>query len=124
MNAGAIGKNPLNDRVVLLVLISLAVIASSHNSSAGFFAATGDLNYEHSFHTATLLTNGKVLVAGGANDNGTAEIYDPVLGTWAITGSPGVGRGFHTATLLQNGEVLITGGGNSSGTLSSAEIYN
>jgi N-acetylneuraminic acid mutarotase len=67
-------------------------------------------------HTATLLKNGKVLVAGGSNTSdlistlASAQIYDPATGTWSITGNLSASRIFHTATLLPNGQVLVTGG--------------
>jgi N-acetylneuraminic acid mutarotase len=81
-------------------------------------------------HTTTLLSNGKVLVAGGArdgNETGAAELYEPTSGTWTNTGSMRVPRQAHTATLLHNGKVLVAGGynGDSSFTgLNSAEIYD
>ena len=62
------------------------------------------------FHTATLLTNGKVLVAGGTAGAGnyvtTAELYDPATGVWTATGSMSVARGSHSANLLPDGKVL------------------
>src|SRR2546430_14837481 len=65
-------------------------------------------------HTATLLQNGMVLVAGGVDCCGTvyasAELYDPASGTWTATGSLNTERAGHTATLLQNGFVLVAGG--------------
>ena len=65
-------------------------------------------------HTATILPDGRVLVAGGADAFGVArsltEIYDPVSGTWAMTGNLAAARQFHSATLLVNGKVLVTGG--------------
>jgi len=68
------------------------------------------------FHTATLLTNGQVLVAGGEDSSfeptGSAELYDPATGIWTATGSLGTGRQMHTATLLPNGMVLVVGGWN------------
>jgi hypothetical protein len=78
------------------------------------------------FHTATLLPNGKVLVAGGFTDIilSYAELYDPGTGTWTATGSLGTARWVHTATLLASGKVLVAGGLGSSGALSSTELYD
>jgi Galactose oxidase, central domain/Kelch motif len=79
-------------------------------------------------HTATLLTNGQVLVAGGYYNLSSAELYDPVTGDWTATGSLVTGRAGHTATLLPNGKVLVAGGANYNGsnyvTLASAELYD
>ena len=61
-------------------------------------------------HTATLLTNGQVLVAGGGYIR--AELYDPVTGVWTYTGSLVTERSDHTATRLPNGKVLVAGGSN------------
>jgi len=63
-------------------------------------------------HSATLLPNGKVLIAGGYGTNGlsTAEVYDPATGAWAPTGAMTTNRYYHTATLLFSGKVLVTGG--------------
>ena len=63
-------------------------------------------------HTATLLPNGKVLVAGGNNSGilTSAELYDPASGSWSATGSLNTARYQHTATLLPNGKVLVAGG--------------
>jgi len=75
-------------------------------------------------HTATLLNNGKVLIAGGDDTDCTsAELYDPAAGTWSLTGSLNDGRYFHTATLLPDGTVLAAGG--LFGTyLASSELYD
>ena len=71
----------------------------------------GSLNTARSEHTATLLPNGKVLVAGGIRSLLTsAELYDPASGTWTFTGSLNTAREQHTATLLPNGKVLVAGG--------------
>src|SRR5437762_2613104 len=86
---------------------------------------TGSLNTARDSHTATLLPNGMVLVAGGFGgvngDLASAELYDPASGTWMGTGSLNAARTFHTATLLLNGMVLVAGGSGVSGTLASAE---
>jgi len=88
---------------------------------------TGSLFTARTRHTATLLPNGKVLVAGGNNGPALsgAELYDPATGTWTATGSLGTARERHTATLLPNGKVLVAGGAISlDGFLSSAELYD
>jgi len=81
-------------------------------------------------HTATILTNGKILAAGGTN-NGvaltTAELYNSAAGTWASTGSMSVARSHARAILLPNGSVLVMGGCVNdclSATTNNAELYN
>ena len=90
------------------------------------FGDTGSLNTARYAHTATLLPNGKVLVAGGGGSSGflsSVELYDPASGTWTATGSLNAARYLHTATLLPNGKVLVAGGYNNTiGALASAEL--
>src|SRR5437762_1237620 len=92
----------------------------------GKWRATGDLVTARSSHTATLLPNGQVLVAGGRNsttdDLTSAELYDPGSGVWTATSMAKV-RFWHTATLLANGQVLVAGGFGQ-GNAASAELYN
>lgn len=90
-----------------------------------FLSAAGLLTTARRFHTATVLPNGKVLIAGGItqllSELASAELYDPVTDTFTATGSLGVARGRHTATLLPNGKVLIAGGNTSTAT---GELYD
>jgi hypothetical protein len=72
--------------------------------------------------TQTLLTNGKVLVAGGAGDS--AEVYDPSTGKFSAVGKMTRVREDHTATLLRDGTVLITGSQLFPGATASAELYD
>jgi N-acetylneuraminic acid mutarotase len=93
---------------------------------------TGSLHTARASHTATLLSNGSVLAAGGTGDNGGAlassELYDPNSGTWSFTGNLNIGRVSAQAVLLGNGTVLVMGGCINNDCLSSttrsAEIYN
>jgi WD40 repeat protein len=95
----------------------------------GTFTATGSMATARNYNTATLLPNGKVLIAGGYNLTvalATAEIHDPVTGVFTATGSMTTARYQPTATLLPNGKVLIAGGLDPTGntTLASAELYD
>jgi TonB family protein len=74
-------------------------------------------------HTATLLKNGTVLIAGGAA-SASAQIFDPITRTIATTGSMLAPREHHTATLLKDGTVLMTGGQSGGHSLASAEIFD
>lgn len=89
------------------------------------------MNVERAAHTATLLTDGRVLIAGGFREEGTseiaissAEIFDPETNTFTPTGDMNAPRDGHTATLLPNGQVLIAGGWDQSGRTSTAELYD
>jgi hypothetical protein len=89
------------------------------------------MNATRDSHTATLLPNGMVLVAGGLaspgsrNNTNSAELYDPTTQTWTNTGSLNVARAYHTATLLPNGKVLVVGGVDTNmNSLSSMELYD
>jgi len=96
------------------------------------FTSTGSLITGRDYHTATLLPSGKVLVAGGEDDDAntfaSAEVYDPATGAWTSTGSMPISSSGHTATLLPNGKVAVAGGEHyASGTslfLSSTKLYN
>ena len=88
------------------------------------WSQTGSLAAGRGFHTATLLPNGQVLVAGGSGALASAELYNPVTGTWSQTASLNTGRQYHTATLLSDGSVLVAGGyGAATNVLASAELF-
>jgi Bacterial Ig-like domain (group 2)/Kelch motif/Galactose oxidase, central domain len=87
--------------------------AELYNPATNTWMTTTSLTYPRSQHTATLLPNGTVLVAGGYASRqfpAVAEIYDPVSGTWSQAGSMVRPRVGHSATLLPNGRVLFVAG--------------
>lgn len=93
--------------------------------TAGSFRTTGSMITPRWGHTATLLPNGKVLIAGGATPGdpsltlSSAELYDPATGVFTAAGDMITPRAFHMATLLPNGKVLIAGG-----RTGAAELYD
>jgi len=90
-------------------------------SSAGRWTPTSGMRRPHLQHTATVLEDGRVLVAGGFDTS--SEVYDPALGTWSLTGAMLTHHRGHTATRLADGRVLLVGGGQESSTRTNAELY-
>jgi len=123
-----------------LALLLCAVGVSGDAQSPGTFTATASMTTARMGHTATLLYNGKVLIAGGFQNVpggqtcegslhgpfgfldcvtalNSAELYDPATGKFSPTGNMGTSGLGHTATLLPSGKVLIHWG-------YSAELYD
>jgi hypothetical protein len=117
-------------RPVLLALLGSALLIPSAVAQ-GTFAVTGSMAHARDGHTATLLKDGRVLIAGACDsvfsdfaNSGfvTAEIYDPSTGKFTPTGNMIVRRCDHTATVLSDGRVLMVGG--DVGFTTIAELYN
>jgi hypothetical protein len=112
------------------VALQLVLVLSFFNvalaQSIGTFTPTGSMNVARFGHTATLLTNGKVLIAGGSSASGkwlsSSELYDPATASFTPTGDMTWPQSGHTATLLPDGKVLIVGGHGSFGSTVTADL--
>src|SRR5208282_5045903 len=111
--------------VAALVIGLPAVVTAQIGNS---WINTSSMSTGRQAHTATLLTNGQVVVAGGYNNGSylaNAELYDPARGSWTTINPMNCARCLHTATLLPNGKVLAAAGqGYAASFLASAEIYD
>lgn len=85
--------------------------AEIYDPATGRWSGAASMHTARQYHTATLLLDGTVLVAGGAGSTGsntaTAEVYDPAHDTWSAIGDMYEDRAGHSATLLPNGNVLV-----------------
>ena len=127
---------PLADGRVLVVGGSDSEYAGSVLSSAEIYdpsthtwTFTSGMSTARAHHTATALSDGRVLVTGGSDawDNllASAEIYDPASAKWSPVESMHTGRTYHSAVLLESGQVLVAGGAGTDVELSaSTELFN
>ena len=100
---------------LLFALLALALWLPPGASAAGGWIGARDLPAPLAHQTATTLEDGRVLVVGGAGQNGVAVrnayLYDPATNAWKEAGPLEQARAGHTATRLPSGKVLVTGGG-------------
>lgn len=117
-----------------LATITLALTATAFRAPLASTTRTGSVALgtpmlePRSGHTATLLPDGKVLIAGGMRRNQdfykSAELYDPGTGKFQPTGDMSIGRVGQIAVLLRSGKVLVAGGWVGHGGTDSAELYD
>ena len=130
-------KAAIRPPLVIGLLIGLAAIslmpAQAKGPYSGGWASGPNLLEGHAAHTATLLNDGRVLLAGGTQIDGVArgrcELFDPKANRWVRAADMIHARAGHAATLLADGNVLVTGGVTGLGiypveSLASAEIYH
>ncbi len=126
---GMAGSYPLTITALNIVPAEakLSFTLTVSETPADVWLTAAPMNSARFRHTATLLPDGRVLVAGGQGSDtilASAEIYDPLSNSWAIVPSMNMARERHTATLLPDGRVLVAGGLSSGTILASAEIYD
>ncbi|WP_174981766.1 kelch repeat-containing protein [Burkholderia lata] len=138
VQTGAISGTPARAQGPLTYLISgsngagttqTQLDISVTQATSGEWVPGGSMFEGRAWHTATLLSSGEVLVAGGVGTGGLvgmAERYNPANGSWALAGKMQTARTEHTATRLANGDVLVAGGRNVVGgtTTRTAELYD
>ena len=86
--------------------------AELYDASLNRWSKAGTMNWSRNYHTATLLSDGRVLVTGGVQNNqqlSSTEIYNPTTNAWAIGPAMHAPRSNHQAALLKNGRVLVVG---------------
>lgn len=105
----------------------LSASAELYDPVTGVFKPATSMTIARVGSSATLLQDGRVLIAGGwsgRQPTASAELYDPASGSFTPTGAMTTRRGGHTETLLADGRVLLTGGFDGSRSLASAELYD
>jgi hypothetical protein len=102
--------------------------AETYDPATGKFSPTASMTAPRSWFSLTVMTDGRVLAAGGqTNKNGgflgSAEVFDPATGKFGPAGNMTTARSYQTAAVLTDGRVLIVGGDDGRGNLSSAELF-
>ena len=125
LGAAAVGSGLVRLPSLDLSLVPQPTTETETPTEAPTAAQVGEMLGSHFGHTASLLADGRVLIAGGLVDLG-AEVYDPDLGTWSATAPMVAMREGHTATILADGTVLVVGGAATDmrPAHTSAEIYD
>ena len=128
-----VGEPPMklfsrNRHRLTLALVALPLgLPIMEATRAASFVTNSPMILGREYETATLLSDGRVLVAGqnGSLSVSNAELRDLIAGTWSATGPMSITRRWHTTTLLPNGKVLVAGGFTSANAmLSSAEMFD
>ena len=132
LKGGSFGRNGSGWKTLLVVLFAMAcarILAANPVAEdvAPSWDTTDSLSDARFGHSATLLRDGRVLVAGGGFLGGvlrSVEVYDPASEKWSNVEALDDARLQHTATLLSDGTVLLAGGRGQGGILNTCEVFN
>lgn len=120
-------RMPHSPIVLAAFVLAINTVAPA---ASGTWTLAASVRTPRDGHTATLLPNGNLVVAGGENNNqalSSSEVYSPMTGAWTVSGNLNVARSNADALLLASGSVLVAGGCVSNclgATTHSAELYN
>jgi uncharacterized repeat protein (TIGR03803 family) len=111
----------------IFLLIIVMCLLQIQWAQAQTWSTNSPLRVARWAHTATLLTNGTVLIAGGTvynmdgnfADTNACELYNPMTGASSLSAPMQYSRHSHKGTQLANGQVLITGSGGAT-----SELYD
>lgn len=104
-------------------VVDTTATAERFDVATGTWMPTPSTAQKRSFHTLTLLADGRVMVLSTSSSFLTgAQVYDEASDAWSACAATPVDRGDHSATLLPDGRVLVIGGGSNSGKL--ADYYD
>ena len=101
--------------------------AEIYDPSNGSWSLVGSLSEPRAGHTATVLSDGTVLIAGGENASGisaTLERFDPTANSFTLAGALSTVRSHHAAAVLDDGRVLIIGGWDGAAPLASVDVFD
>ena len=121
--ANAIGVSAVSIRGMLFGAAISDPIGLANEATLPASLANGALETPRTRHTATRLSDGRVLIVGG-DASGSSETYDSVTGISSPSGYLGAARSGHTATGLADGRILISGGSVGGSAVASTEIYD
>jgi len=116
---------------ILALLIGCAVLltGTANGQTSNVWSSAGQMVQARTGAASVLLSDGKILIAGGTDGNGiplaSTEVFDPATGQFSEGATMTVPRASHAAIALTSGDVLVTGGLTSGGGYSdTAEIFN
>src|SRR5437899_1324247 len=99
-------------RMIVPIAAFALTMTALASAASGTWAVVASVHSPRDGHTATLLPNGNVVIAGGENNNqalASSEVYSATTGAWTVTGNLNVARSNASALLLPSGMVLAAG---------------